>query len=51
VQAVGNLAASAVAGALWTAFAPAAAFAYLAGWMGVALIVLAIAARPAAESV
>ena len=44
VQAAGNLAASGVARLLWTALAPAAAFIYLAGWMGVALVSLAIAA-------
>lgn len=33
--------ASAVAGALWTAFSPSVAFLFLAGWMFVALVVLA----------
>ena len=37
IQAFGNLAASAVAGLLWTAFSPATAFVYLTGWMIVAL--------------
>jgi MFS family permease len=40
IQSFGNLAASAVAGLLWTAISPAAAFAYLAGWMVVALVAL-----------
>ncbi len=38
LQALGNLAASAVAGLLWTAVSPRAAFVYLAGWMVVALL-------------
>lgn len=46
VQAAANLAASGVAGLLWTAFAPAAACIYLAAWMGMALVSLAIAAPP-----
>ncbi|WP_246127402.1 hypothetical protein [Amycolatopsis rhizosphaerae] len=37
VQAVGNLAASAAAGLLWTLASPAAAFGYLTGWMLLAL--------------
>jgi MFS family permease len=37
IQAGGNLAASAVAGVIWTAVSPRAAFAYLAGWMLLAL--------------
>ena len=36
VQSFGNLAASAVAGIIWTAISPTAAFAYLAAWMVVA---------------
>jgi MFS family permease len=42
IQAVGNLAASAIAGILWTTTTPAIAFAYLAGWMVIALIGLTI---------
>lgn len=38
VQAVANLAASAIAGGLWTAVSPEAAFIYLAGWMLLALL-------------
>lgn len=38
VQSVGNLAASAIAGLLWTLVSPAAAFLYAAGWMLVALV-------------
>jgi MFS family permease len=37
IQSVGNLAASAVAGVLWTAVSPTAAFWYLTAWMVVAL--------------
>jgi MFS family permease len=40
IQSFGNLAASAVAGLLWTAISPTAAFAYLAGWMVVAVVAL-----------
>ena len=36
LQSVGNLAASAIAGALWTLICPAAAFLYAASWMLVA---------------
>ncbi len=45
VQAVGNVAASAVAGVLYTVVSPAAAFGYLTAWMVVALVVLGRAAR------
>jgi MFS family permease len=45
VQAAGNLAASAIAGLLWTAVSPAAAFAYLVAWMLIALGWLARAQR------
>jgi MFS family permease len=37
VQSFGNLAASGVAGLLWTAFSPSIAFVYVAGWMAIAL--------------
>jgi MFS family permease len=40
VQSFGNLAASAIAGALWTLVSPRVAFAYLAGWMIVSLLAL-----------
>jgi hypothetical protein len=40
VQSFGNLAASAIAGALWTLVSPRAAFAYLAGWMILSLLAL-----------
>ena len=46
VQSVGNLAASAVAGLLWTAVSPAVAFGYLVGWMVLAIAGLALTARP-----
>ncbi|MGW1088511.1 MFS transporter [Streptomyces sp. NPDC002596] len=45
VQSLGNLAASAVAGVLWSALSPAWAFAYLTGWMVLALIGLLISLR------
>jgi MFS family permease len=38
LQSAGNLAASAIAGILWTAFSPAEAFVWLALWMAVALV-------------
>ena len=38
VQSFGNLAASVVAGIIWTLVSPSAAFAYLAAWMLVAAI-------------
>jgi MFS family permease len=37
LQAAGNLAASAIAGVLWTVVSPTAAFAYLVAWMLIAL--------------
>jgi MFS family permease len=49
VQAAGNLAASAIAGILWTAISPAAAFTYLTAWMLLALAGLALAARKPAR--
>lgn len=45
IQATGNLAASAIAGALWTAVSTRAAFIYLTAWMLLALAGLALAAR------
>lgn len=42
-QSFGNLAASTVAGLLWTAVSPRCAFLYLAGWMVVALFGLTLA--------
>ncbi len=36
VQSFGNLAASAIAGLLWTAASPRTAFAYLVAWMALA---------------
>jgi MFS family permease len=41
IQALGNFAASAVAGLLWTAVSPTVAFTYLAVWMLVALMAIA----------
>ncbi len=46
VQAIGNVAASAVTGLLYTVASPTVAFAYLAVWMLIALATLAWAARP-----
>jgi hypothetical protein len=43
IQAVGNLAASGIAGILWTAAAPTVAFGYLTAWMLLALAVLLLA--------
>jgi MFS family permease len=46
VQSFGNLAASAIAGLLWTAASPRVAFGYLVGgWMGLALVGLLATAR------
>ena len=49
VQSFGNLAASAIAGLLWTLVSPRVAFVYLAAWMLVALATLALAHQPAAD--
>jgi MFS family permease len=46
VQSIGNLAASTIAGILWTTTSPAVAFIFLAAAMIVAVAVLAVAARP-----
>jgi MFS family permease len=46
VQSFGNLAASAIAGLLWTVASPRVAFWYLVAWMAVACIAL-LRARPA----
>ncbi|CCK31820.1 transcriptional regulator, GntR family [Streptomyces davaonensis JCM 4913] len=45
VQSFGNLAASTVAGALWTAVSPTVAFGYVTAWMLPALAGLAVSAR------
>jgi len=45
IQAFGNLAASAVAGIIWTAVSPSAAFGYLALWMVAAVVVISAAVR------
>lgn len=45
VQSFGNLAASGIAGSIWTAVSPEAAFAYISGWMILALAVLGMSAR------
>ena len=48
-QSLGNFAASAVAGLLWTLVSPAAAFGYLVVWMALALVGL-LTAQPAAAA-
>ena len=45
VQAIGNVAASALAGLLYTVASPTIAFAYLAVWMVIALVILTWAVR------
>jgi MFS family permease len=45
IQSFANLAASAVAGALWTLVSPRAAFLYLAGWAAVSVVALATVRR------
>jgi MFS family permease len=45
IQSFGNLAASVVAGALWTLVSPRVAFLYLAGWMAVSAVALFVARR------
>jgi len=45
VQSFGNLAASTIAGLLWTATSPRVAFAYLVTWMLLALVGLLAATR------
>lgn len=47
VQSLGNLAASAIAGVLWSALSPSWAFAYLAAWMLLASAIFVRTARPA----
>jgi MFS family permease len=51
LQSFGNLAASGVAGLLWTVVSPRVAFGYLAGWMALALVGLAGSGRHAATAV
>jgi hypothetical protein len=48
VQRLGNLAASAVAGLLWTLASPRVAFGYLVAWMLLALVGLLMARRKSA---
>ena len=47
IQSLGNLAASAIAGVLWTLVSPTAAFTYLGAWMAISLLVLFLLRRPA----
>jgi MFS family permease len=51
IQAFGNLAASIVAGVIWTLISPAAAFLYLSCWMVVAVVVLLTSRRNTASTV
>ena len=46
IQSLGNLAASAIAGLLWTALSPSWAFTYLAAWMLLAIALLARRPQP-----
>ena len=50
IQSLGNLAASAIAGILWTAVSPTAAFVYLCAWMVTALAALVTTPRQQAEA-
>lgn len=45
IQSLGNLAASGIAGLIWTVMSPSAAFIYLVAWMVVSLILLALVPR------
>ncbi len=45
-QSFANLAASAVAGGLWTLVSPRVAFLYLAAWASLSIVLLALSARP-----
>jgi len=49
MQAIGNVAASAIAGLLYTVASPSVAFAYLAVWMLIALVTLGWASRSSAK--
>lgn len=49
IQSFGNLAASGVAGLLWSSFSAGPAFVYLAGWMAISLGILLTTARRPAE--
>jgi hypothetical protein len=51
IQSLGNFAASGVAGLLWTAVSPRAAFGYLAGWMLVAVLGLLTARQSTSSTV
>jgi hypothetical protein len=49
VQSLGDFAASAVAGPLWTLISPSAAFVYLTAWMLVALLAFTAARAVAVD--
>ncbi len=42
IQSLGNFAASAIAGILWTAVSPTVAFVWLSGWMAIACVAFAV---------
>jgi len=46
VQSLGNFAASAIAGLLWTAISPTAAFTYITAWTVLAVFGIGINSRP-----
>ncbi|MGI8520524.1 MAG: MFS transporter [Actinomycetota bacterium] len=48
VQSFGNLAASGVAGLIWTTVSPTAAFFYSSAWMGIAIVIFRVIPPPAA---
>jgi MFS family permease len=48
VQSFGNLAASGVAGLIWTTVSPTAAFFYSSAWMGIAIVIFRMIRPPAA---
>ena len=48
VQSFGNLAASGIAGLIWTAVSPTAAFFYSTAWMGIAIVIFRVISAPAA---
>jgi MFS family permease len=50
MQSLGNFAASAIAGLLWSIWSPAAAFGWAAAWMALSLLLLATAHHEAAPS-
>jgi hypothetical protein len=45
LQSLGNLAASAIAGILWTVVSPTVAFVWLSAWMAIAFVAVVLARR------